>query len=204
MGSHGVRDKVAIVGMGCTHFAELWDKGLDDLIIDNVKQRLFTSERLARILESLIERQEDKDRAEQDRRAALKTELAAKEEKLRRLYRALEDGLIDADVYLKERIQTLKTERDIAQASLDRIAVQLNRRATITPARLEAFARIMRDKMETGEIQARRAYLRAVISQIEVDDDKVRIIGDKATLAAVISGQQTDGTNVRGFVRKWR
>ncbi len=62
----------------------------------------------------------------------------------------------------------------------------------------------MRDKMETGDIQARRAYLRAVISQIEVDDDKVRIIGDKATLAAVISGQQTDGTNVRGFVRKWR
>ena len=177
---------------------------LDDLIIDNVKQRLFTSERLARILESLIERQEDKDRAEQDRRAALKTELAAKEEKLRRLYRALEDGLVDADVYLKERIQTLKTERDIAQASLNRIAVQLNRRATITPARLEAFARVMRDKMETGEIQARRAYLRAVISQIEVDDDKVRIIGDKATLAAVISGQQTDGTNVRGFVRKWR
>ena len=34
MGSHGVRDKVAIVGMGCTNFAELWDKGLDDLIVD--------------------------------------------------------------------------------------------------------------------------------------------------------------------------
>jgi acetyl-CoA C-acetyltransferase len=34
MGSHGVRDKVAIVGMGCTKFAELWDKGLDDLIVD--------------------------------------------------------------------------------------------------------------------------------------------------------------------------
>ena len=34
MGSHGVRDKVAIVGMGCTKFAEQWDKGLDDLIVD--------------------------------------------------------------------------------------------------------------------------------------------------------------------------
>ena len=34
MGSHGVRDTVAIVGMGCTPFAELWDKGLDDLIIE--------------------------------------------------------------------------------------------------------------------------------------------------------------------------
>jgi hypothetical protein len=52
---------------------------LDDLIVDNVKQRLFTSERLSRILESLIERQSDKDRAVQDRRAALKAELVAKE-----------------------------------------------------------------------------------------------------------------------------
>ena len=34
MGSHGIHDKVAIVGMGCTKFAELWDKGLDDLIVD--------------------------------------------------------------------------------------------------------------------------------------------------------------------------
>jgi len=34
VGSHGIRDQVAIVGMGCTPFAELWDKGLDDLIVD--------------------------------------------------------------------------------------------------------------------------------------------------------------------------
>ena len=34
MGSHGISDKVALVGMGCTKFAELWDKGLDDLIVD--------------------------------------------------------------------------------------------------------------------------------------------------------------------------
>lgn len=34
MGSHGIRDRVAIVGMGCTPFAEHFDKGLDDLIVD--------------------------------------------------------------------------------------------------------------------------------------------------------------------------
>ena len=32
MGSHGIKDRVAIVGMGCTRFAEHWDKGLDDLL----------------------------------------------------------------------------------------------------------------------------------------------------------------------------
>jgi acetyl-CoA C-acetyltransferase len=34
MGSHGIRDRVAIVGMGCTRFAEHWDKGVDDLLLD--------------------------------------------------------------------------------------------------------------------------------------------------------------------------
>ena len=34
MGSHGIKDRVAIVGMGCTPFAEHWDKGLDDLLVD--------------------------------------------------------------------------------------------------------------------------------------------------------------------------
>jgi acetyl-CoA C-acetyltransferase len=34
MGSHGIRDRVAIVGMGCTRFAEHWDKGVDELLLD--------------------------------------------------------------------------------------------------------------------------------------------------------------------------
>ena len=42
MGSHGIRDKVAIVGMGCTQFAEHWDEGLDDLVVD-ASTEAFTS-----------------------------------------------------------------------------------------------------------------------------------------------------------------
>jgi acetyl-CoA C-acetyltransferase len=34
MGSHGIADQVAIVGMGCTAFGERWDKGFDDLVVD--------------------------------------------------------------------------------------------------------------------------------------------------------------------------
>jgi acetyl-CoA C-acetyltransferase len=34
MASHGIKDRVAIVGMGCTKFAEHWDKSSDDLVID--------------------------------------------------------------------------------------------------------------------------------------------------------------------------
>ena len=33
MASHGIRDRVAIVGMGCTPFTEHWDSGIDELLI---------------------------------------------------------------------------------------------------------------------------------------------------------------------------
>ena len=36
MASHGIKDRVAIVGMGCTVFGEHWDKGVDDLLVDAV------------------------------------------------------------------------------------------------------------------------------------------------------------------------
>jgi acetyl-CoA C-acetyltransferase len=34
MASHGIKDQVAIVGMGCTPFGEHWDKGADEMLID--------------------------------------------------------------------------------------------------------------------------------------------------------------------------
>ena len=34
MASNGIKDRVAIVGMGCTKFGEHWDKGADDLVVE--------------------------------------------------------------------------------------------------------------------------------------------------------------------------
>ena len=32
--AEGIKDKVAIIGVGCTKFGERWDKGAEDLIVD--------------------------------------------------------------------------------------------------------------------------------------------------------------------------
>ncbi len=37
MASKGIRDQVAIVGMGCTPFGEHWDKGVEDLCVDSAQ-----------------------------------------------------------------------------------------------------------------------------------------------------------------------
>lgn len=38
--AEGIKDKVAIVGMGCTRFGELWDKGAEDLIVEAFTEAL--------------------------------------------------------------------------------------------------------------------------------------------------------------------
>jgi acetyl-CoA C-acetyltransferase len=38
MASHGIRDRVAIVGMGCTTFGEHWDRSADDLLVDATEE----------------------------------------------------------------------------------------------------------------------------------------------------------------------
>jgi acetyl-CoA C-acetyltransferase len=40
MASHGIRDRVAVVGMGCTRFGELWDSSTSDLVIDAARECL--------------------------------------------------------------------------------------------------------------------------------------------------------------------
>ncbi|MEH3034778.1 MAG: acetyl-CoA acetyltransferase [Aeromicrobium erythreum] len=43
MSSRGIADKVAIVGMGCTRFGELWDRSTDDLLVDAVGQAVASA-----------------------------------------------------------------------------------------------------------------------------------------------------------------
>lgn len=43
MASNGIKDAVAIVGMGCTRFGELWDTSTDDLLLDAVGECLASA-----------------------------------------------------------------------------------------------------------------------------------------------------------------
>jgi hypothetical protein len=66
--------------------------------------------------------------------------------------------------------------------------LQARKPVELTPEQIEAFAKLMR----------------SIISRVEVDDGRVRIIGEKASLANVIADRETSPGNIRGFVGKWR
>jgi acetyl-CoA C-acetyltransferase len=43
MASRGIRDRVAIVGMGCTNFGEHWDRGVDDMLIESTQAAMASA-----------------------------------------------------------------------------------------------------------------------------------------------------------------
>ena len=60
------------------------------------------------------------------------------------------------------------------------------------------------DCSKLGETPFRRAYIRSVIDQVEVDDEEIRIIGRRTVLERLVMGGGAAPAGVPGFVRKWR
>jgi site-specific DNA recombinase len=151
-----------------------------------------------------MERQAAKSESADLRLLTLQREVSDADDRLRRLYRSIEDGVVEIDDILRERTASLKSERERAKAALDRARAQCGTVAAIDAQKIDAFARLMTDNLDNGDTNARKGYIRSIIDAVEVDDEAVRIIGSKDVLQALIAGKQIANGNVRGFVRKWR
>ncbi len=188
---------------GCKGRSIAMDR-LDGLVTTHLADRLLGPNRLAGLLTSLTENRASSDAEVQERARVLQQEIAQADDKLRRLYKLVEDGLTDIDETLADRLGALKLERERAKAALERIKVQLAPQITLEPDQVERFGAFMREHITTGDTTFRKAYLRSIVDAIEVDDKVIRIHGSKASLEqAVIAGEQI-GKGVRSFIRKWR
>src|SRR5262245_42688172 len=106
----------------------------------------------------------------------LQREVVDAADKLKRLCRMAEDGGAELDDILRDRIASLKLDRGRAQTALDRIQAQTIPATAVPPEMIEKFGREMCENIANGEVPFRKAYLRAVIDRIEVDDHVVRVI----------------------------
>lgn len=178
---------------------------LDRLVSEQLAERLLTPERTEKLLSSLMQRQTSRNSDHAQRIAALRAKLGDAEARLTRLYNAIEAGVADAsDPTLKERVAALKTERDIAQVALDRASAELTPNARITPDKIVAFVETMRKNVLEGETAFRRAYIRSIVDQVEVDYSEVRIIGRKTVLERLVMAGGSVPGGVPSFVREWR
>ena len=130
---------------------------LDTLVTDHLVERLFKPERLTEILKSLSVRRAEKSESLNRRLIALQREVTDAEEKLKRLYRLVEDGLTDLDEVLKDRLNSLKADRDRARAALERAKEHSASQIEIDPALLQRFGRTMREHFTTESRYRRKS-----------------------------------------------
>jgi len=177
---------------------------LDNLVTDHLKERLFQPERLAQLLGALAARRAEKAQSVSGRIMALQREIADSEDKLKRLYRLVEDGLTEMDEVLKDRLNALKAERDRTKAALDRAKEQASPAIRIDPGLIEQFGRTMRENFSTGPVPFRKAYLQALVDEIEVDDKRIRIKGSKDVLEKAVLAAQSGQSGCSQMSTRWR
>jgi hypothetical protein len=130
--------------------------------------------------------------------------MAEAEDRLKRLYRLVEDGVTDLDDVLRDRLNSLKGGRDRAKSALEAAKSHIAPAIRIDPALIKRFGRSMREKFTTGSVPFRKAYLQSLIEVVEVDDRLIRIKGSKDVLERAVLAGQAAGESGSQMSTRWR
>jgi len=177
---------------------------LDYLVTRHLMDKLLSAERLNELLSTLASRRAERAAAVDARLAALEREATTAEEKLKRLYKLVEDGVAELDDLLKERIATLRNDRDRTREALARARGNVKAKAEVTDEAVARFCELIRQRLRDGDTPARKAWLASIIDRIEVDEGKIRLFGQKDVLEQCVIDGATGNPGVRTFVPKWR
>lgn len=177
---------------------------LDYLVTRHLMDKLLSKERLWDLLSTLATRRAERAAAVDSRLAALEREAANAEEKLKRLYKLVEDGVAEMDDLLKDRIATLRNDRDRTREALARAKGNVKAKAEVTEEAVVRFGDLMRQRLQEGDTPARKAWLSSIVDRIEVDQGAIRLFGRKDVLEQCVMAGTTANPGVRTFVPKWR
>lgn len=175
--------------IGCKGVSLRMEK-LDDVAISFLESELLDPERLEPLIAPLLFHRD----AWADRRrthvAELRERAADAETKLRRLYEAVENGvLVASDRMFRERVAELGAIRDQAEADAERIAGMVDRTGpTVTAQDLHRMAEDIRAKLRNSEGGARRALVRSLLQRVEVADKyEARALGSREVLLKALA-----------------
>ena len=105
---------------------------LDSLVTGHIVDRLLDPERLGTMLSSMASRRAAKAATVDERIGILEREAFDTDDRLRRLYKLVEDGVTEQDDILKDRLVALKADRDRAHAALERARAGTRLRRSIS------------------------------------------------------------------------
>ena len=176
---------------------------LDDLVLGQLASKVFTPERMTRLLGERAERAQGASHDLWSKARDAEKELRATDEAIRRLYEMVERGIAPLDHTLGNRLAELRQRRE----ELLRLRAMVDRqrrlpKLAIEPSQIDAFCAGMREQLLSADIATRKAYLRLFVQRIEVDDSEVRMFGSREALATGLHALPPGA--VPSSVREWR
>jgi len=127
------------------------------------------------------------------------------DDRLNRLYDALESGIVAQDETFQRRMQQAKAGREgvlVEMAGLrQRQALPIER---VLPSQVEAFAKVIRTKLEDQSSTFAKDYLAALVDEIRVTGDTATISGSYGRLLGAVLEKKEDTKQVPSFIPDWR
>jgi len=194
---------------GCPGISVPMDR-LNAAVVEHLETRLLDPARLEAMMDQILERRDEWVNHRRQHGADLERRATEAEAKLKRLYDAIENGVIDMrDPSLKDRISELTTLRDSARGDAERATAHIEKIGPeITPETLRAFALALRKKLRRNDGTFARDQIRTVAQRVEVvSKTEVRIRGLRTELIRTLtaaSGVEAAVLGVRAFEPKWR
>jgi site-specific DNA recombinase len=177
---------------------------LEKLVTDALVDQLLTPERVTSILTALKERRDERQASADRRISELAKQVLDTEERLSRIYAAIEGGTLDAsEPSLKERVSSLIASRDRANEALTYAKKSVSQPIEIDAVAIERFTRLMREQLTSGEVAARKAYFGAIVDRIVVSERTIRIMGSNDNIRSTFGPGGGIAPPVRKSVQEW-
>ncbi len=148
----------------------------EDTVAQELARKVLTPEHLAELVQMVNEELAGRGIAAADELHAIDAQRADADRRLQRLYDVLETGKLDLDD-LSPRIRHWKArvEEMTARVAVLREQVDGPQALVVDEEAIAAYVSGMRDLLDRGSVDQRRAFLHAWIKRIDVDGDRLTI-----------------------------
>ena len=177
---------------------------LDELVLDQLASRVFEPKRLQLMLTEARASIRNRTAADRQKIAILQVELRKADDRLSKIYEAVETGVLPLDETLQRRVQLAKASREnvlIEIAGLRRLQTLPVER--ILPSQVQAFGILIGKRLRDRTLAFGRDYLRAVVDKVVVNGDMATISGSNAKLMRAVGAKKSLTGQVPSFIHDW-
>jgi len=179
---------------------------LDDIVLSALEETVFEPKRLRRMTQALVARASEKNEALGARLNALDGEKRRIKKSVDTLYQHIGDGTMEMDATLTQHLKALQNRHALIKQQIAHLEHQRNLPVELidreTVDRFSAAAKAALRNQDNREFA--RAYVQAIVSDVIVSDEEVRIAGPKAALAQQTAAFAAKGELVPSFAHEWR